>query len=67
MSERAELFACLIEEFCREGASSDSCTISLEDPVDLPDLAWSDTQPCASPSADSIARGDEGIGAKVDI
>lgn len=35
MAERAELLACLIEEFCREGSSSDSCTISLEDPVDL--------------------------------
>ena len=67
MTERAELFAYLIEELCREGTSSDTCTISLEDPVDLPDLSWSDTQPCAASCADSIARGNEGVGAKIDI
>ena len=67
MTQRAELLTRFVEELRREGTRTDTGAVSLEDPVDLADLSRSDAETCAAACADRVARGNEGIGAEVDI
>ena len=67
MTQRAELFARFVEELRGEGTRTDTGAVSLEDPVNLADLSWSDAETRTAACADCVARGDEGIGAEVDI
>ena len=67
MTQRAELLTRFVEELRGEGTRTDTGAVSLEYPVDLADLSWSDTETCSAACADCVARGDEGIGAEVDI
>ena len=55
MTQRAELFARFVEELRGEGARTDTGAVSLEDPVDLTDLSWSDAETCAAACADCVA------------
>ena len=44
MTQRAELLTRFVEELRREGTRTDTGAVSLEDPVDLADLSWSDAE-----------------------
>ena len=55
MTQRAELLTRLVEELRREGTRADTSAVSLEDPVDLAYLSWSDAETCAAACADCVA------------
>ena len=67
MPQRAETLARLIKELGGEGPRTDAGAIGLEDAVDLTDMLGRYAQTSAAACADGVARGDEGIGAEVDV
>ena len=67
VSERTNLVARLVEELGGERTSPHTRAISLEDTIDIANLARSHTQTRAGARTNSVGRSDERIGAEVDV
>ena len=67
MSDAAQRFAVLVKEFGGEGAAADARAVGLEDAVHLSDARRCHAESGADACAHRIGRGDEGIGAEIDV
>ena len=67
MAQITYQFACLVKQLCWEWSGTYTRTVSLHDTIDFANLVGTNTQTGTGSCTNSIAGGDKGIRAKVNV